>query len=157
MIAFDGFERNNRNTSRMSPPKLKPDDGTLAALRELGQLQCTRDEAAASLHVARTTLWRFLEKYAKARAAFEHGLEEGRVELRRVQFKLAEKNATMAIFLGKNLLGQKDGLANPQSSQSHVSISATRAGIDSKLSRLASAGDKKRIPAKPKRGRTRSA
>ena len=33
---------------------------------------------------------------------------KGRTSLRRYQFKLAEKNAAMAIFLGKNYLGQKD-------------------------------------------------
>lgn len=32
----------------------------------------------------------------------------GKISLRRSQFRLAEKNATMAIFLGKNYLGQAD-------------------------------------------------
>lgn len=32
----------------------------------------------------------------------------GRISLRRIQFQLAEKNAAMAIFLGKQYLGQKD-------------------------------------------------
>lgn len=32
----------------------------------------------------------------------------GRISLRRLQFKLAEKSAAMAIFLGKNILGQSD-------------------------------------------------
>ena len=31
-----------------------------------------------------------------------------KIKLRRNQFKLSEKNAAMAIFLGKNYLGQKD-------------------------------------------------
>ena len=32
----------------------------------------------------------------------------GKISLRRAQFRLAEKNAAMAIFLGKNYLGQRD-------------------------------------------------
>ena len=32
----------------------------------------------------------------------------GLISLRRMQFQLAEKSAAMAIFLGKNYLGQKD-------------------------------------------------
>ena len=33
---------------------------------------------------------------------------KGQISLRRMQWKLAEKNTTMAIFLGKQYLGQKD-------------------------------------------------
>ena len=36
---------------------------------------------------------------------------DGKKSLRRYQFELAEKNPTMAIWLGKNLLGQKDEVA----------------------------------------------
>ena len=36
------------------------------------------------------------------------GLAHGKASLRRKQFKLAEKNASMAIFLGKQYLDQKD-------------------------------------------------
>lgn len=36
--------------------------------------------------------------------------EYGKISLRRNQFKLAEKSPAMAIFLGKNYLGQKDTL-----------------------------------------------
>ena len=32
------------------------------------------------------------------------------MSLRRTQFKLAEKNPTMAIFLGKQYLGQRDNI-----------------------------------------------
>ena len=34
--------------------------------------------------------------------------QKGRASLRRSQFRLAEKSATMAIWLGKQYLGQKD-------------------------------------------------
>lgn len=37
---------------------------------------------------------------------------KGQISLRRMQWKLAEKNASMAIFLGKQYLGQKDVIIN---------------------------------------------
>lgn len=37
---------------------------------------------------------------------------KGQISLRRMQWKLAEKNASMAIFLGKQYLGQKDVIVN---------------------------------------------
>lgn len=40
------------------------------------------------------------------------GLMGLKIRLRRNQFKLSEKNAAMAIFLGKNYLGQKDVVEN---------------------------------------------
>ena len=43
----------------------------------------------------------FSEVYAEKR-------QKGRASLRRSQFRLAEKSATMAIWLGKQYLGQKD-------------------------------------------------
>jgi hypothetical protein len=38
--------------------------------------------------------------------------ENGIISLRRTQFQLAEKSPAMAIFLGKNLLGQTDKMEN---------------------------------------------
>ena len=40
--------------------------------------------------------------------AFKKYSASGKASLRRMQFKLAERNAAMAIFLGKNYLGQRD-------------------------------------------------
>lgn len=73
-------------------------------------IQCTEEEMAAVLDVSADTLerWvkrtygrRFAEVYAEKRAG-------GKASLRRNQWKLAETNPTMAIFLGKNYLGQTD-------------------------------------------------
>ena len=44
--------------------------------------------------------------------AFNTTSEIGKSSLRRIQFRLAEKNASMAIFLGKQYLGQKDVIEN---------------------------------------------
>ena len=48
----------------------------------------------------------------------QNGCMAMKIRLRRNQFKLSEKSASMAIFLGKNYLGQKDTVEadfNPES------------------------------------------
>jgi hypothetical protein len=90
------------------PPKLKPDATTLKQLAGLGAILCTTKEAAAALDVSEPTFLKFLADHPEAKAAFEDGKGKGKMSLRRSQFRLAEKNAAMAIFLGKNYLGQTD-------------------------------------------------
>ena len=73
-------------------------------VENLASIMCTQSEIASVIGVDIKTL--------KARDEFlptlEKGLEKGKASLRRTQFKLAERNASMAIFLGKQYLGQKD-------------------------------------------------
>lgn len=73
-------------------------------------LQCTETEISSWFMVSEDTLERWCKRtYNKTFAeVFKEKRERGLISLRRSQFKLAEKSATMAIFLGKNYLGQKD-------------------------------------------------
>lgn len=73
-------------------------------------IQCTLTEICGWFGITDKTLeaWckreygkNFSEVFAEKRAA-------GRISLRRYQFQQAEKNPTMAIWLGKNWLGQSD-------------------------------------------------
>ena len=73
-------------------------------VEKLGSIMCTEKEIASILGCDERTLQRnkeFCRIYKKS-------LDKGKMSLRRTQWKLAEKNASMAIFLGKNYLGQKD-------------------------------------------------
>lgn len=90
------------------PPKLIADDKTMATISGLARIQCTNVEAAAVLGVCRETFEQFLGREEKAKDAWEHGKQNGLASLRRNQFKMSEANATMAIWLGKQYLGQKD-------------------------------------------------
>lgn len=74
------------------------------------KILCTKDEICSIFGVDEKTLtaWcnrtygvGFSDIYKKLSAG-------GKKSLRRYQFELAENNATMAIWLGKNLLGQSD-------------------------------------------------
>lgn len=91
------------------PPALKPDARTLKQIRGLGQIQATTKECAAVLGVSEPTFIKFKKDNPEAAEAFECGQAEGRASLRRMQFDAAKKgNATMLIWLGKQLLDQKD-------------------------------------------------
>ena len=73
-------------------------------VEKLAHIFCTKDEIAVILDVDRSTVFRD-EKFA---IAYEKGREGGKMSLRRMQIKLAEKNSAMAIWLGKQYLGQRD-------------------------------------------------
>lgn len=85
----------------MARPKKQIDYDTV---EKLASIQCTQEEIANFLNLSVRTLQRddeFCRIYKK-------GMDNGRMSLRRTQFKLAEHNTSMAIFLGKQYLGQKD-------------------------------------------------
>ena len=77
---------------------------------KLCALQCTQEEICGVLGVNSDTLNKFCKKEYKATFSevFKEKRQRGKMSLRRSQFKLAEKNATMAIWLGKQYLDQRD-------------------------------------------------
>ena len=74
-------------------------------LAELAALGCTWDEAAAWLGMPAGELARALADPA-LRRTWTQGALCGRVRIRRLQFALAERNASMAALLGRVILGQ---------------------------------------------------
>jgi hypothetical protein len=79
----------------------------LAELEKLCALHPTDSELASWFNVSTKTIERRKSEPAFAEA-MERGRARGKLNLRRIQNKMAENNAAMAIFLGKNLLGQSD-------------------------------------------------
>ena len=80
-------------------------------------LQCTRSEFCTWFDVNEDTLNRWCKENYDGRtfsAVFKEKRENGLISLRRTQFQLAEKSPAMAIFLGKNLLGQTDKVEQTQ-------------------------------------------
>ena len=91
-------------------PKLSNDEATIKRIHDLAGLQCTIPEIAGVLQVTEPTLAAFFKKHNAARRAFKEGQQNGRASLRRMQFVQAKRSAAMAIWLGKNYLGQRDNL-----------------------------------------------
>ena len=75
-------------------------------------LQCTLEEIAGVFDCSADTIERWCKReYGETFAeTYKKHSAKGKMSLRRTQFKLAEKSAAMAIFLGKNYLGQKDNI-----------------------------------------------
>ena len=73
-------------------------------------LQCTQQEICDWFGVTDKTLSGWCRRtYKKSFSeVFEQKRGIGKASLRRMQWQLAEKSAAMAIFLGKNYLGQTD-------------------------------------------------
>lgn len=73
-------------------------------------LQCTENEICAFFEITDKTLSNWCKRtYGVGFSdVYKEKREKGKISLRRAQMELAKKNATMAIWLGKNYLGQKD-------------------------------------------------
>ena len=84
----------------MARPRKKIDP---EVVRKLAQIHCTMDEIASVVGCSKDTLER---RFA---AVVKTGRDQGKASLRRQQWKLAnDGSAAMCIWLGKQLLGQKD-------------------------------------------------
>lgn len=73
-------------------------------------LQCTLSEIASWFKCSPDTIERWAKRtysvnFAEAYKTYADG---GKISLRRWQFRMAEKNVAMAIWLGKQMLGQRD-------------------------------------------------
>lgn len=88
-------------------PKQKLNATGLKVIEALASVQCTHEEIAACLGTTKKTLYAKHNETAFY-TAYEKGAENGKMSLRRIQFNLAKTSATMAIWLGKQMLGQRD-------------------------------------------------
>src|SRR5262245_17068863 len=80
----------------------------LVELERLSVMMCTDEEIAGWFGVTTRTIER-RRKNSKFREVMERGRAKGRISVRRQQFKLLEAgNATMGVWLGKQILGQTD-------------------------------------------------
>lgn len=73
-------------------------------------LQCTLEEISGFFGCCEDTIETWCKRtYKKGFSeVFRQKRGNGKISLRRAQFRLAEKNANMAIWLGKQYLGQSD-------------------------------------------------
>ncbi|CAB4164469.1 hypothetical protein UFOVP816_36 [uncultured Caudovirales phage] len=79
-------------------------------------IQCTQAEIASFFKIVPDTLIdrtqaNYGEPFSSVYKRFSDG---GKSSLRRTQFRLAEKNTAMAIWLGKQYLGQSDNFEKPK-------------------------------------------
>lgn len=98
----------------MAKGQIKQKQATISqsTFESLCAIQCTKEEICAVLNVSFNTLLRWCkETYNKDFGTiFDEKRQNGKASLRRSQWKLAEKNPTMSIWLGKQYLGQRDNI-----------------------------------------------
>lgn len=77
---------------------------------KLCSMQCTLDEIAGWFRCSKDTVENWCKRVYKQNfsEAYKKYSAGGKVSLRRHQFELAKKHPAMAIWLGKQYLGQKD-------------------------------------------------
>ena len=91
----------------MARPRIDID---MEQFKKLCAIQCTEEEIASWFKCSVDTIERWCKRELKMSfaEAFKTWSADGKISLRRNQFKMAEHNVSMAIFLGKQYLGQKD-------------------------------------------------
>ena len=91
----------------MGRPRIDIDKETF---EKLCSIQCTKEEIAGFFRCSEDTIDRWCNREYKESFAvvFAQKRGMGRISLRRSQFRMAETNPTMAIWLGKQYLGQAE-------------------------------------------------
>lgn len=91
----------------MARPRIEIDEDNF---KKLCGLQCTLDEISSFFDCSPDTIERWCKRELKTlfAEAFKKFSASGKISLRRWQFRMAETNCTMAIWLGKQYLGQTD-------------------------------------------------
>lgn len=96
---------------------------------DLCGIQCTEVEICGVLECSADTLNRWCKRTYKMTFAdtYKSKSQAGKSSLRRAQWNLAQKNASMAIWLGKQYLGQRDiadlGLPTDNTQEDALSVS----------------------------------
>ncbi len=88
-------------------PKYKLNSIGINIIEKLSNLYCTKEEIAYILGVDISVLLNSVNKEPFS-LAIKKGEQGGKVRLRKAQFELAKRSHVMAIWLGKQYLGQKD-------------------------------------------------
>ena len=96
-----------------------------AVFEKLCGIQCTRDEICSFFGVTDKTLDSWCKRTYDGRgfsAVYAEKRMPGKISLRRYQFQLAEKYPAMAMFLGKNYLGQRDNMGAADEETDKVTV-----------------------------------
>ena len=90
----------------------QPVEIDLIELEKLSSLHCTNEELADWFGVSTRTI-ETRRKRPEFAEAMQRGRSKGRISVRRAQMKMLDSgNSTMGVWLGKQLLGQRDAITS---------------------------------------------
>lgn len=97
-------------------------------------LQCTKEEIACFFDCSEDTIENWCKRTYKDvfSVVYKKHSAGGKMSLRRYQMELAKKNASMAIWLGKQYLGQKDHIET-EDSEAMKRAKEILAGVESAI------------------------
>jgi hypothetical protein len=122
----------------------RPVELDLGELEKLCSLQCTNEELSAWFKCSIRTIENYSKKPTFAEV-MARGRAKGRISVRRAQMKLLESgNATMGVWLGKQLLGQRDVTPIELSGVDGKSLQVTLEAVDAILARSKEPGSRKK-------------
>lgn len=98
----------------------------ISEFEKLCELQCTKEEICGWFGISDKTLDSWCKRTYKENfsVVFRQKRGKGKISLRRSQWRLAEKNANMAIWLGKQYLDQKDHIETTNGGEIEVKMRA---------------------------------
>ena len=94
-------------------PRIEINDEDFERIINMIRIHCTKEEIASVFQMSPDTLGRRIQDrgYENFADLYKRYSGEGAASLRRAQWQLAQNgNATMLIWLGKQILGQRDNL-----------------------------------------------
>ena len=112
---------------RKEDAKTRKNEEILDKVFRLSKIMANIDEIAAILRMSKQTLYE-IPGFAET---VKRGHEEGKLSLRRAQFKKAIKkqNTDMLIWLGKNYLGQKETIETEVTIRPQVVLTQEQEGL----------------------------
>jgi hypothetical protein len=126
-----------------------PTEKDLERIEEMAAIGCSPFEICGVMKIPQENF----KNSPEVRQACLRGQERAKMSLRRLQWKSAQKNPIMQIFLGKQLLGQSDKVEHKNDQRE---LDAARKELENKLKKLIDVTPKKSTDSKPKRPRKRS-
>lgn len=122
----------NKKCMRKEYPRARPNkEIDQKVFENLCEIQCTGKEICAALGVTDKTLNAWCKRtYKKSfKEVYEDMRQAGKASLRRVQWKQAQKNVKMSMWLGKQYLGQKDKPVEEQTMENVIKNIETLAEV----------------------------
>lgn len=105
----------------------------IEVLKRSAAIGCSQAEIAALQGISVSTFWEHLQRDPGLQATIDEARENGRGTLRRFQWQQAAAgNPTMLIWLGKQMLGQRDRqeVSGPEGGAIELIVTGVRRALD---------------------------
>lgn len=111
LAASIGPEEKVKHDHAGMPRKIDDTRETRRLIIAMGKVQCSYEEVGAAFGCSAQSVLNFFKRSPEVKELFDAAKYQGTSSLRVTQFRMAQSNPAMAIWLGKQLLGQKDNPA----------------------------------------------